>query len=376
MDVVRRNSLRVRFGCASADRRAHDRRLFSSSEERKRCIRGYCNLKRLARYDLCRRFDRAVAEILRNLVQILRVVARGAGIHDLLAADPDQRQLVAIVQFERLKHAVRNANVVIGEHARRVQQLAVEEDQQRRIVLALVECPLEKILLPQHRSSARVCGKLQLCREDIFVVKRPPHIRASHVNVIGVQRGELHMDLLLRLGFQTGSCRARRANRIRQPACFQLSDGRVDRGFRQRFIRGFQRALQGRNAFRRIVVQCARRGEAAVQLFECACHQLDTRLAVLAVLAHTKVERCLCITQTFGCRVDGIVCGGFVLRRRFAICKHGTHQGYCRIFCFAVGCPASWRVVILLRDGSCFDSFMKECCIGSGSGNQLRNCNP
>ena len=184
------------------------------------------------------------------------------------------------------------------------------------------------------------------------------------------------MDRLLRQGFQTGSCRARRANRVCQPAGFQLADGGVDRGFRQRFIRGFQRALQSRNTFRRIAVQRVRRGEAAVQLFERACHQLDARLAVLAVLAYTKVERCLCITQTFGCRVDGIVCGGFVLRRRFAICKHGTHQGYCRLFCFAVGCPASWRVVILLRDGSCFDSFMKECCIGSGSGNQLRNCNP
>ena len=376
MDVVCGNRLCVRFGCASADRRAHDRRFLSGGEERKRGVRGYGDLKRLARNDLCRRFDAAVAEIRRNLVQVLRVVARGAGIHDLLAADPDQRQLVPVVQLERLKHAVRNANVVIVEHARRVQQLAVAEDQQRRIVLALIERPLEEVLLPQHGSRARVCGKRQLCREDVFVVERPPHIRALLIDVVGVQRGELHMDRLLRQGFQTGSCRARRANRVCQPAGFQLADGGVDRGFRQRFIRGFQRALQSRNTFRRIAVQCARRGEAAVQLFECACHQLDTRLAVLAVLAHTKVERCLCITQTFGCRIDGIVCGGVVRLRRFTICKHGIHQGCRRVFCFAVSCPASRRVVVLLRDGGCFDSFMKECCIGSGSGNQLRNCNP
>ena len=362
MDVVRRNSLRVRFGCASADCRAHDRYLFSGSEERKRCIRGYCNLKRLARYDLCRRFDRAVAEILRNLVQILRVVARGAGIHDLLAADPDQRQLVAVMQLERLKHAVRNANVVIGEHARRVQQLAVEEDQQRRIVLALVERPLEKILLPQHRSRARVCGKLQLCREDIFVVKRPPHIRASHVNVIGVQRGELHMDLLLRLGFQTGSCRARRANRIRQPACFQLSDGRVDRGFRQRFIRGFQRTLQGRNAFRRIAAQCARRGEAAVQLFECACHQLDARLAVLAVVADTLVEIFPCRFELFRERFQRLLLVRLVGLGRIAVAvKHLRHQRAGLVVCFRICGIRHRRIAVFVH--CVLHCFIKKRCV-------------
>ena len=358
MDIVCGNSLRVRFRCASADRRAHDRRLFSGSEEREGGVRGHGDLKRFARYDLCRRVDCAVAEILRNLVQVLRVVARSTGIHDLLAADPDQRQLVAVVQLERLKHAAFGTNVVIGEHACRVQQLAVAEDQQRRIILALVERPLEEVLLPQHGSRARVCGKLQLRREDIFVVERPPHIRALLIDVVGVHDGELHMDLLLRPGFQSEGRHARLANRIRQPACFQLADGGVDRGFRQRFVRGFQRALQSRNTFRRIAVQRVRRGEAAVQLFECACHQLDARLAVLAVLAYTKVERCLCITQTFGCRVDGIVCGGVVRLRRFTICKHGIHQCCRRVFCFAVSCPASRRVVVLLRDGGCVDGFI------------------
>ena len=305
----------------------------------------------------------------------MRVVARGAGIHDLLAADPDQRQLVAVVQLERLKHAAFDANVVIGEHARRVQQLAVAEDQQRRIVLALIERPLEEVLLPQHGSRARVCGKRQLCREDVFVVERPPHIRALLIDVVGVQRGELHMDLLLRLGFQTGSCRARRANRIRQPACFQLSDGRVDRGFRQRFIRGFQRALQGRNAFRRIAVQRARRGEAAVQLFECACHQLDARLAVLAVLAYTKVESFTLGRELRSQRFQLILlavgaCVG-VGRIAFAI-KHACHHCFGTVAYLRVCSPCSRRVIILARLVQQF--FIEQCGVGAGRGNQFSDC--
>ena len=266
------------------------------------------------------------------------------------------------MQLERLKHAAFDANVVIGEHARRVQQLAVAEDQQRRIVLALIERPLEEVLLPQHGSRARVCGKRQLCREDVFVVERPPHIRALLIDVVGVQRGELHMDLLLRQGFQTGSCRARRANRVCQPAGFQLADGGVDRGFRQRFIRGFQRALQGRNAFRRIAVQRARRGEAAVQLFECACHQLDARLAVLAVVADTLVEIFPCRFELFRERFQRLLLVRLVGLGRIAVAvKHLRHQRAGLVVCFRICGIRHRRIAVFVH--CVLHCFIKKRCV-------------
>ena len=152
--------------------------------------------KRFTRCDLRRRFDRAVAEVRRNVHHQLGVIADLTGELDAARPDANQRQRVAVMQPDGFQHLV---CVAIACEVLTIDELAVEEEQRLRAVGRVVARQQRAALLArsvQDVIRARVCIQRHALREQVRVVERLRQSNMLQVDIRRIDHGHLHLNLV------------------------------------------------------------------------------------------------------------------------------------------------------------------------------------